>query len=206
MKKLVILGAGGHARVVADCAQAMNKYKDIVFIDDSFPERKKNLAWPIVDKLAHWKDYIESAEFIVAIGNNDVRLSLSLDILKHNGILANIIHPQAIISPHISLGLGNMIFAGAIINAGSTIKTATIINTAATVDHDCILENGVHLSPGVNLAGTVHIGEKSWLGVGSNVIQCTKIAANTQTGAGTTVIKNTEANSLYVGTPAKRIR
>ncbi len=206
MSKLLIIGAGGHGRVIADCAEASRQYCEIAFLDDSFPEREQNLAWPIIEKSAIWKCFKEEYSFALAIGNNQARLALFQALDEANAHLPNIIHPTAVISNHSELGKGNVIFANAVINPGSKIGNACIINTAATIDHDCQLTDAVHISPGAHLAGTVTVGQASWFGVGSSSVQAINIAENTQIGAGAAVTKDTQANGLYVGVPARRIK
>lgn len=206
MSKLLIIGAGGHGRVIADCAQASCQFSEIAFLDDTYPERDKNLAWPIIDKSSAWKIYKEEYDFALAIGHNKSRLAMYKALQESNARMPNIVHPRAVVSKHASLGAGNVVFAGAVVNPGACIKNACIINTGATVDHDCTLHDAVHISPGVHIAGTVTVGELTWFGVGSCSVQSIEIAENTQIGAGAAVTKSTKANGLYVGVPAKRIK
>jgi len=202
MTKLAILGAGGHGRVLADCAQASNLFEEIVFLDDNHPKRDQNLVWPIVGKTSAWLDYKESHQFALGIGDNQARHTLFTQLTQAGASLPNIIHPSAVISPHAQLGLGNVVFANAVINPNAHIGNAVIINTQVTVEHDCKIEDAVHLSPRVALAGTVSVGSFSWLGIGSSVIHQVNIAPFTQTGAGAVIINDTNAHALYVGVPA----
>lgn len=205
-RKLAIIGAGGHGRVIADCAAAMNTFDEIVFLDDSFPDRDTNLVWHIIAKSSDWQKYSNEYEFAIAIGDNKLRLAIYLELVTSSASLPNLIHPSAVISPHSNLGQANVVFANSVINPAVKIANACIINTAATIDHDCQLEDAVHISPGVHLAGTVVVKKFSWFGVGSSSIQSITIAENTQIGAGATVIKSTKANGLYLGIPAKRTK
>jgi len=202
MDTLIIIGAGGHGRVVADCAQALQKYKKIVFLDDCYPERKSNHSWEIIGTADAFHEHIISAHFIVAFGNNSLRHTLLNDLKKDNAQITSLIHPSAYVSQHASVGNGVVVFAQAVINIGSTIGDGCIINTAATVDHDCTLKNSVHISPGANIAGGVTIGELSWVGIGAAINECITLANNTQIASGAAVTKNTQANSLYAGVPA----
>ncbi len=206
MTKLLIIGAGGHGRVIADCAHASGQFSDIAFLDDGFPAYQHNLHWPIIGKSTNWRDYLTSHAFALAIGNNKIRLSLFKELSQAKAKLPNIIHPSAIISPFATLGQGNVVFANSVINPAVTINNVCIINTAATIDHDCQLADAVHISPGVHLSGTVFVKELSWFGVGSCSVQSITIAQNTQIGAGAAVTKSTKANGLYVGVPAVRIK
>jgi sugar O-acyltransferase (sialic acid O-acetyltransferase NeuD family) len=206
MKKLIIIGAGGHGRVVADCAQQQGKYSQIVFLDDCFHERKENSEWQVIGSVKDYPTYVDDADFVVAFGNNRLRKDILNQLKKAKANIVSLIHPKALVSPHTIIGKGVVVFANAVINIGASIADGCIINTAATVDHDCELHQCVHISPGVNIAGGVHIAQLSWIGIGSTIVECITLADNTQVGAGAVVTQSTQANSLYVGVPAKRVR
>jgi UDP-N-acetylbacillosamine N-acetyltransferase len=200
---LVIIGAGGHGRVVADCATLTDRYKEIIFLDDCFAERKQNFHWPIVGVVDDWPNYSDRADFIVAFGNNELRAN-TLKVLDDAGVsIANVVHPSAVVSSSVKLGKGIVVFANAVINIGSIISDGCIINTASTIDHDCSLDKCCHISPGAHVAGGVKIGALTWLGIGSSVIEYIELAECTQIGAGAVVTKPTLANTLYLGIPAK---
>ncbi|MBL4940744.1 MAG: acetyltransferase [Colwellia sp.] len=205
MNRLVIIGAGGHGRVVADCAKAIGDYDDIVFLDDCFNERKVNEHWKVIGPVSIWSK-LNDVDFIVAFGNNKLRKKTIKTLQQANANLVSMIHPSAVISQYTNIGVGTVVFANAVVNVNSTIGKGCIINTGATVDHDCNIHPYVHISPGVNIAGGITVGALSWLGIGSTVIEGITLAENTQVGAGAAVIQSTQANSLYLGVPAKRIR
>jgi sugar O-acyltransferase (sialic acid O-acetyltransferase NeuD family) len=206
MKTLVIIGAGGHGRVVADCAQQLGGYCKIIFLDDCYNKSKKSGNWPIVGLVEDFPQYIESSDFIVAFGNNYLRAEANKNLENAKANIISLLHPSATISPNALIGKGVVICANAAINVGTEIADGCIINTGATIDHDCKLQPYVHVSPGVNIAGGVNIDKLSWLGIGSTVIECLTLAENTQVGAGAVVTQSTQENSLYLGIPAKRIR
>lgn len=206
MDKLIIIGAGGHGRVAADCARSMKAFSSIQFLDESFPDRTANLDWPIMGKSAEWSKYSEEAVFFVAIGDNETRMKLIAMLKANNVKIANLVHPTATLSETIEMGAGNCVFAHAVINAAAKIADGCIINTSATIDHDCKLNDGVHISPGANLAGQVEIEKLTWIGIGANVIQGVSITHEVFIGAGTTVIKNINEVGTYVGSPARKIK
>lgn len=206
MKTLVIIGAGGHGRVVADCAQQLNTYQKIVFLDDCFNQTKTSGHWKIVGLVEDFSQHLKHSHFIVAFGNNQLRAKINKKLQDAQACIISLIHPCATISPHTCIGKGVMICANAVINVDTHIADGCIINTGATVDHDCNIHSYVHVSPGVNIAGGVTIEQFSWLGIGSTIIECLTIAENTQIGAGALVTQSTKANSLYLGVPAKLIR
>lgn len=206
MTRLVVIGAGGHGRVVADCARAMNVFESIVFLDDAYPEITENLDWPIIGSSEHWKQFLQDSCFFIALSNSKTRQEWLSKLIDTDVHIANIIHPSSICSPSIEMGVGNCIFANAVVNPAVKIANGCIINTGATVDHDCTLENGVHVSPGANLAGQVRLDEGVWIGVGASVIQCISIAKDTMVGAGAAVVKSIKESGTYVGVPAKKIK
>lgn len=204
MSRLVVLGAGGHGSVVADAACLQNKWTDILFLDDGWPERKKNYEWPIVGELSQFLDFIDAeTEFVVAIGNAQIR-SLWLDNLqKRHANIATVVHPSAMISQYAQIEQGVVVFANAVVNIGAFIGAGCIINTASTIDHDVQLARCVHICPGTNLAGGVVVGDFTWIGIGSAVKQMVNIGSNVMIGAGAAVISDTPDNVTIVGVPAK---
>lgn len=205
-KNLAIIGAGGHGRVVADCAEQTNKYDKIFFLDDSFAERKSNAEWNIIGPVSDWKKYRGDTDFIVALGSNALRAQLQKELQKNNVSIATLVHPTAFVSHYSELGSGVVVFANAVINIGSNVADGCIVNTGATVDHDCSIGTFCHISPGANLAGGIKVGNMSWLGIGCSVVECVVIGENCQIGAGAVVTENTTNNFLYLGIPAKAVR
>ena len=206
MTKLVIIGAGGHGKVVADCAETMGHYEEIVFIDDIVEHTKSVLHWPIVGDSSQWNLMSNDAEFIVAIGNNHTRFRLMNELIQYGANIATIIHPSAQISQYASIGKGSVVFAGAVINCSATIGRAAIINTSATIDHDCVIGDACHISPGANIAGMVTLGDRVWVGIGSAIVQCLTVGQDIQLGAGSVVTKTIGQPGLYVGIPAVKIK
>ncbi|MEH6595628.1 MAG: acetyltransferase [Colwellia polaris] len=205
-KTLVIIGAGGHGLVVADCALSLGYYNNIIFLDDCLDKLNANSHWQVSGPTANWVNYRENADFIVAIGSNTIRAKLIAQLVAKQCHLATLIHPTAFVSQHSSISYGVVIFANAVVNIGARIDEGCIINTAATIDHDCHIQAYCHISPGVNIAGGVKVGKLSWLGIGSAVVEYITIAPNTQSGAGAVITKSTQSNQLYMGVPALPVR
>lgn len=207
MNNLAILGAGGHARVIADAAESTGQWSKIVMYDDSWPERKQNGVWQIAgDISALYQSLLDFAGVVVAIGNNRTRLKYSRLLSSRGGSLTNIIHSDATVSRYASIGPGCVIFAGAVVNIAAQLGVGCIINTGSTVDHDCILGDGVHVCPGAHLAGSVTVGKESWIGIGSCVRQELTIGQNVTVGAGATVVKPVTDGLTVVGTPAQMVK
>jgi sugar O-acyltransferase (sialic acid O-acetyltransferase NeuD family) len=203
MKRLAILGASGHGKVVAEIAELCG-WEKIHFYDDAWPDVAQNGLWSVVGKTNDLIDKIrEYDNAIVAIGDNDIRYEKSLFLISKGFKLATLIHPAAIVSQYSNISQGSVVMAGVVINPFVEFGEACIVNTSATIDHDCVIDNAVHISPGVNLAGAVKVGALSWIGIGASVKQCIQIGTNVVIGAGATVINDVYDDFIVVGTPAK---
>jgi sugar O-acyltransferase (sialic acid O-acetyltransferase NeuD family) len=201
-KRLLIIGAGGHGRVIADTA-ALLGYETIHFIDQRWPELAQNLAWPVVG--ADVPKDLEGWSVAVAIGQNQARLKTLRDLQKQGVDLPNLIHPHATVSPFAKLGAAVFVGAQAVVGVGTHIGDGVIINTSASIDHDCALDSAVHISPGAHLAGTVRVGECSWIGIGAVVREGTEIGSNVVVGAGAAVVSNLPDGSKVGGVPARQM-
>ncbi len=199
MKKLLIIGAGGHGRVVADIAEELNIYEQICFLDD---EAKPDLSYDVIGGVKDAEKFIGEFDFIVAIGSNSTRETWFNELLKKGASFATLIHPKASIGSNVEIGNGSVVMAGAVINNAAKIGNGVIVNTCSSVDHDCEIGDFVHIAVGAHIAGTVSIGEKCFVGAGVTVINNINVCANCIIGAGATVIKNIETAGIYVGTPA----
>jgi len=198
MTKLVLIGAGGHGKVVADTAEACG-YRDIVFVDQRWPKQQNNGRWPIVATV----DLITDEPLFCSIGDNAVRARIFDELkLKTAPVL---VHPSAIISPSVQIGAGTLIVAGAIVNADTHIGAGVILNTGCSVDHDNILEDFVHISPGARLAGGVNVGACSWIGIGAVIKEGVTIGRDVVVAAGAAVVKDVEDGSRVGGVPAVKI-
>ena len=198
--KLLIIGAGGHGRVVADIA-ALCGYKEIFFLDDNFNDQNVNSN--IIGKSAEFEKYLCSHSFVVAVGNNNVRKKIQKMILQRGGHVVSLIHPSAVIGSHVNIGVGTVVMANAVINTGTDIGDGVIINTCSSVDHDCKIGDFSHISVGAHVAGTVNIGDVTMIGAGATVINNVNICADCMIGAGAVVIGDINISGTYVGVPAK---
>lgn len=202
MKKLAILGASGHGKVVADIAEACG-WEKTVFFDDSWPQVAKVQTWEVLGNKEHLLEKLPQFDAaVVAIGNNAVRLE-KLRLIESMAIpLATLVHPSAIISQYSSIGRGSVIMPGVVVNAFTDIEFGAILNTGCTVDHDCSIGAGVHISPGVNIAGDVKVGKGSWIGIGASIKQGIDIGKSVIVGAGAVVITDIADGVTAVGVPA----
>ena len=197
MNRLIILGASGHGKVISDIAEKSG-YTDIVFLDDN-KNIKECAGYPVIGKIADAEQM--SGDKIVAIGNPQIRER----ILNSMSESITLIHPDAVISRRVEIGIGSVVMAGAIINSDTIIGKGTIINTSSSVDHDCKIADYCHISVGAHVAGTVQIGTRTWIGAGATVINNVKICSDCMIGAGAVIVGDINERGPYVGVPAKRI-
>lgn len=188
---LYIYGNGGHAKVVADIARA-NGYENLIFLDDNSQTK--------------FSPNLPKHPIIIAIGNALIRQKLQSLVLTNGFELATLIHPTAIISNSVQIGAGSVIMPGVIINANSVIGGGVIINSGAIVEHDCFIDDFAHICPGVAIAGGVSIGKRSWIGIGSNIIQQIKIKQDITIGAGSVVVSDILEGALAYGNPCKVVK
>lgn len=203
--KLLIIGASGHGKVVADIAFKMNKWKEVAFLDDNL-KIKSSMGLKVIGTVDNFKFYIKEYEIFVGIGNNFIRQSIYENLEAYGAEIPKLIHPNSIIGGNVKIGKGTAIMAGAIVNCSTKIGKGCIINTGSIIEHDNCIDNFVHISPGVCLAGSVKVGESSWIGLGSNVSNNISITNKCIIGAGSTVIEDISYNGVYVGAPAKKIK
>ncbi len=199
MKNVIIIGTGGHAKVVADIIK-LSKDNLIGFLT-SDKKLTSFLGKPVLGTDTEYKKFID-AHFIVAIGNASARERIVASMFDAKWYTA--IHPNAVISQtNTTIGEGTVVSANAVINACSKIGKHCIINTNSAVEHDNIIESFSHISVGTMLAGNVTIGKKTWVGVGASVRDGITICDNCMIGAGAVVVKNIVTPGTYIGVPAK---
>ena len=188
-KRLAIIGAGGHGKVIGEIA-LLNQYKIIDFFDDQI-NANKVFPFRIVGTLDYLKQHQNNYDdFFVAIGDNQLRSDKIAWLKKNKMNIVSLIHPKSTISKFSSLGMGTCIMANAVVNAGTLIKEGVIINTSASIDHDCIIEDFAHISPNCSLSGSVKIGKFTHLGTGTSVHPGVKVGDNVKAAIGSRIFKN----------------
>ncbi len=203
MKQLCIIGGGGHGKVVADIAKLHGKYQKIFFLDDA--EISKCGDYPVVGKVQEYSKYTAESEFIVAIGNNEIRKKISEKLLCANAKITSLIHPKSIVARDVKIQSGCVVMAGAVVNSGAIIGEGTILNTCCSVDHDNEIAEYCHISIGAHLAGTVAVGNGTFIGAGAIVKNNISICSEVIVGAGAVVVKDIVEKGTYVGIPAKKM-
>lgn len=189
-KTLYLLGAGGHAKVVADLVALDRRYKKIVLVE------KKDES-----RIFSAKACVHA---LVAVGDNHLRRTIAARITDQAAkvVFPTFVHPSAVIAAHVRLGAGTVVMAGAVVNMATTVGEHTILNTGCVVDHDCSIASFGSVGPGASLGGNVSLGEESSVGIGASVAHGISIATQTVVGAGAVVIRDLPALVVAYGVPA----
>jgi sugar O-acyltransferase (sialic acid O-acetyltransferase NeuD family) len=211
--RFLILGAGGHGKVLADlvraCGHTITGFIDtdatklghavepgggrVVLLEDEF--------WEHLDARGCYPDGVEA--LALAVGANGLRLR-ALNRLADQAVPC-LVHPTATVSPSAVVGRAAVVLPCAVINASTRLGVAAIINSAAVIEHDCVIGDGVHVSPGAVLAGAVQIGARSWIGAGATIIQGITVGEDVTVGAGAVVIRGVADGATVVGVPARPV-
>jgi sugar O-acyltransferase (sialic acid O-acetyltransferase NeuD family) len=211
MAKLLLIGGGGHCRVVIDALRAAGgpEPDGIVDLPECVGGRVEGV--PVIgtdSDLARLRTEGFSAAHVTvgSVGVADVRARL-FSAAKDAGFeLAAIVHPAATVSASATLGPGAFVAAGAVVGPGARVGANCIVNTGAVVDHDCVLGDSVHVAPGATLSGDVAVGERSLVGTGASVVQGVTIGAGTVIGAGSAVVDDIGDGVLAYGVPCTEVR
>ena len=201
MNRLIIIGAGGHGKVIADSA-IKNGYTDIGFVDDN--ATGECMGFPVTGTCADIEKFNDgNTDFVIGIGNNAVRKVIAE---KYNVNWVSIVHPSAQIALNAEIGKGTVVMAGAVINVCAMVGEHCIINTGAIVEHDNVIENYVHISPNAALGGNVLVGALTHIGIGATVKNNTDICSDCTIGAGAVVIYDIKKSGTYIGMPVEKIK
>lgn len=205
-EKLVVFGAGGHAKVVIDIIEQQGVYAIAGLLDDDLRHRGKLFfGYPVLGTRADLAA-LKSAQLrhaVVTIGDNASRAAVAAYLDQHGWRFASAVHPRASIGRGVEIGPGSVIMAGCVVNADAYLGAQVIVNTGATVDHDCRIEDAVHIAPGCHLCGGVSVGRGSLLGAGSTVTPGVRIGCKVIVGAGSTVIRDVVDEARVSGSPAR---
>jgi sugar O-acyltransferase (sialic acid O-acetyltransferase NeuD family) len=209
MDKIVVIGGGGHAKVLISILKKCSC--EVVGYTDDY-DRGNILGVSYLGNDSILKEIGKEsrvAHAVVGIGKvdcSDTRLRIQEDVKKLGFAFPIIISPRASVNEDVALDEGTVVFDGAVINSGAHIGRSCIINSNSTVEHDCRLGDNVHLGPGATVSGGVTIGDNCMIGVGACIIHSVSVSSGALIGAGSIVVKNIEFPGTYAGTPAKKIR
>ncbi|MGV2908554.1 NeuD/PglB/VioB family sugar acetyltransferase [Achromobacter sp. AGC25] len=188
-RNLVVVGAGGHGRAVAEAAELDGSWSEIVFVDDNYPGQSTSGSWKIVGHPSQLGSLTGPGDaVIVAIGNQAARERLMLAQEALGIPFATVIHPRAYVSPYATVGVGCAIMAGAIVGTAARLGRGVIVNANATVDHDAVVGDFSHLGVGVQLAGGVVVAERVWLQAGTCAGYRVRVPPDTIVGPGTSLV------------------
>lgn len=194
--KVYLYGASGHAKVVMDIAK--KAYYDVPCLIDDNPNVNELAGLPVLHSAE------DLSPIIVTIGDCQIRRRIVVKLGKREYL--TVIHPSAIKAESVKLGYGTVVMAGAILNPFASIGKHCIINTGASIDHDCIIHDFVHIAPHCTLCGEVEIGEGTWVGAGTTIIQGVHVGKDCFIGAGAVVVKDIPDGCLCYGNPARVIK
>jgi UDP-perosamine 4-acetyltransferase len=205
--KTVVIGAGGHARVVIDALKRAGV--QVLFATDADPAKhgQTMLGVPVAggdEALAtQVPGRVQLALGIGTVGNDRGRRATAERLAALGHQFATVIHPSAVVAPDVTVLEGAQIMAGAVVQTGSQIGRHAIVNTGACVDHDCRVGDYAHVAPGATLSGGVDVGDGAFVGAGACVIQSVRVGAGSIVAAGAVVIRDVPAGACVMGVPAR---
>lgn len=206
MQTVLVYGAGGHGKVVADILRAGSDSRLAGFVDDRVELQSSHvLGLPVLGDGCWLGRTAQTSRITVAlgIGDNCARQRVAERCLGWGVELATLVHPSATVSESAQLGPGTVVMAQAVINAGAVTRSGVIVNTGAIVEHDVQIGEFAHLSPNAAMGGTSRLGRRSHLGLGAVVIECVNVGSYTTIGAGAVVIRDIPDGVVAFGVPAK---
>lgn len=206
-KKAIVIGAGGHARIVLDTLELLD-FKITGIIDINFKGVKETIfnheILGNMDKLRNYSP--EDHVVVIAVGDIEKKKELYQYITALGFLMPVIIHPSATVSGHAKISAGTFINSGAVVNAAAEIGENVLINTSAVVEHEVVVGSHCHIAPGAIVAGRTKIGESTFIGAGSILINNISVGSRVTVGAGSVIISDLENESTYVGIPGKKIK
>lgn len=208
--QVIIIGGGGHAQVVADIllrAQEQNAFiQPVGYVDDDPTLTGQRLAGLPVLGCLEQLSAIPHEAVVIAIGDNETRQRLFVNLQGRGECFAIARHPRAVIAPDVFVGPGCMIAANVVVNTGSVIGANVILNTGCTVDHHSHIGDHVHIAPGVHLGGRVTVDDGSLIGIGATVMPGRHVGAWSIVGAGALIHRDLSEKVVAVGVPARILK
>lgn len=206
MPNLIIIGDGGHKKVVLDVAHQLG-YTLVGIMDDAITTPVEENGIKKINR-KYLKALIDEtgAKLFFGIGNNPVREKIVLECQLSDDDFATLISPNAFISPSVKVGVGTLVMPRVVINSDAVIGKHVILNSGCIVEHDCCVDDYAHISPGAVLTGGVSVGRLTQIGANAVVNPLIRVGANVTVGSGASVISNIDSNKVAVGVPAKQIK
>jgi sugar O-acyltransferase (sialic acid O-acetyltransferase NeuD family) len=205
--KTIIVGAGGHSRVVYDILRYDHNTEVIAFVDNTPRGSEETIMGVPVrgdhDVIPTLVEEEDVGGFIIAVGDNEIRRGHFKKILDMGLEPVSAIHPEAYISKTATVGSGTVVASGVNVSTNADIGENSILNTGAIVDHETTIGEHVHVAPGSTVAGRVSIGELTFVGMGSTVRDYVDVGENVTVGAGSVVLEDVPSNVTIAGAPAE---
>ncbi len=200
MKKLLVIGSGGHARTILELA-FLNQFHVVGIIDVNYKDVEESiLDTPVIGGIEQLERFDSSdTQVFIAMGENTERSQLFNDVLGAGYTIPNLIHPSAIVSKTAKIEQGVAVCAGCIINPMVHVCNGAIVNTGSIVDHETEIGQFVHVAPGANIAGRVVVGDRTFVGIGASIVDKLNIGEDVIIGAGTVVLNDIPSGSKVVG-------
>jgi len=203
--EILVIGAGGHSKVVIEAFQASDPNNRLVLADEDMVKAGQTLLGKIpIGFLGDWSDFSELCH--VARGNNSARQRCGLEAQKKGKKLFTVVHPSACLSPTAIVSDGCFIAAKTVVAAESKLGEGCIINHGAVVDHDCCIGPYSHIAPNATLGGGVIVGQGCLIGAGATILPMTKIGDGSVIGAGAVITGDVLNNQTYIGVPGKQVK
>lgn len=213
--RIVIVGAGGHGRVIADVATRQFPDASIIFLDDKLAGSTVD-GRPVLGRFQDWRPILEALiretdtniGVVLGLGDNQLRQRWALALgswLQRHALaeFLTVVDPSAVVSSGAVVGPGTVVFPQVVVNTGSRVGAHVILNTACSVDHDAQIGDYVHISPGAHLAGEVQVDDGTHIGTGASIIPRIHVGAWSVIGAGSTVTRNIPSGVVAFGVPAR---
>ncbi|HEY4185082.1 MAG TPA: acetyltransferase [Polyangia bacterium] len=198
---IVVYGAGGHGRVVADAALSAG-FELLGFLDDALPVGHDIFGWRVLGN-ADWLRGRLDVAVALGVGANAARARAAETLTRAGATLATVVHPSAVLSPRAEVGAGTVVFALAVLNVGARVGTGAIINSGAVVEHDVVIGDFAHVASNAALAGGARLGAQALLGTGANVLPACTIGDRSIVGAGAVVNRDVPTDVTVAGVPAR---
>jgi sugar O-acyltransferase (sialic acid O-acetyltransferase NeuD family) len=206
-EKIVVFGAGGHAKVVIDAIERGGEYEITFLADENYALIGTTFMGYAIR--SEQEGFAANGQGIthafVAIGDNAIRKRIALMAQDCGFVLAKVVHPAAIVSGSALLGVGTLAMPGSIINADARVGSNVIINTGAIVDHDCRVGDDAHIAPRATLCGGVQVGTVSLIGAGAIILPGVSVGAGATVGAGSLVLSDVPDGAVAIGVPARAL-
>ncbi|HEY2746372.1 MAG TPA: NeuD/PglB/VioB family sugar acetyltransferase [Polyangia bacterium] len=200
MRRILIVGAGGHGKVVADLLRVGGAFEIAAFADEEARQRDGDLYLG-ARVLAGEGALVRARELglgwaIVAVGDCAARLGGCERLRAHGFEIASAVHPRAVVAADVTIGAGTVVLAGAVVNTAARLGDAVLVNSMALVDHDCDIDDGVHVEPGATVGGSVRVGRATTIGSGATIVKGRRIGAHARVAPGAVVTSDVPDGEL----------